>query len=160
MTSQNTATFTRPSDTEFAMSRQFDAPRKQVFAAYTDPEAIAQWWGQRDSTTVVDQHDCRPGGTWRYIQKHPDQGIEYAFRGEYLEVQAPERLVNTFEFEGMPGHVVIDTAVFEELDGKTRVTVISKFDTKEERDGMLQTGMEDGANESWDQLDEYLASSS
>lgn len=157
MTSQNTSTFTKPSDTEIAMARVFDAPRESVFTAYTDPAAIAQWWGQRSSTTVVDKQETIPGGQWRYVQKHPEQGIEYAFHGEYREVAPNERLISTFEFEGMPGHVVVDTAEFEALDGKTKVTVTSKFDTKEERDGMLQSGMEEGANESWDQLADYLA---
>lgn len=158
MTEQNTTTFTKPSDTEFAMSRMFNAPRERVYQAYTDPAAISQWWGQRDSETVVDKSDVRPGGEWRYIQKHPDQGAEYAFKGEYREVVPNERIVNTFEFEPMPGHVVVDTVVFEDVDGQTKVTVTSSFDTKEERDGMLQTGMEEGANESWDQLAEYLGS--
>jgi uncharacterized protein YndB with AHSA1/START domain len=158
MTEQTTTTVTKPSDTQFAMSRVFDAPRELVYQAYTEPAAISKWWGLRSTTTTVDTMDVRPGGTWRYIQRG-EGGEEYAFKGEYREVVPNERLVNTFEFEPMPGHVVVDSAVFEDVDGKTRLTVTSTFDTQEERDGMLQTGMEDGANESWDRLAEYLAAS-
>jgi uncharacterized protein YndB with AHSA1/START domain len=149
-------TFTTPSDREIGMSRVFDAPRELVWAAYTDPKHVANWWGQRSSTTIVDKMDVRPGGEWRYIQRAPD-GTEYAFRGEYREIVPPEKLVSTFEFEGMPGQVVVDSATFEEQNGKTTVTVLSTFDSKEARDGMLQSGMEEGANESWDRLAELLA---
>lgn len=158
MTNGNTASsLTTPSDREIVMTRVFDAPRELVFNAYTDPEAVPQWWGLRRSTTIVDRMDVRPGGTWRFIQREAD-GNEYAFNGEYLEVTPPERLVNTFEFELMPGHIIEDTATFEDLGGKTRVTVTSLFANVEDRDGMLQSGMEEGAVESWDRLAEYLAS--
>jgi uncharacterized protein YndB with AHSA1/START domain len=151
-----TSTASATTDREYVMSRVFDAPRDLVFKAYTDPEIVPQWWGQRASTTIVDKSDVRTGGSWRYVQREAD-GTEYAFRGEYLEVTPPERIVNTFEFEPMPGHIVTDTAVFEEIDGKTKLTVTSLFDTVEDLKGMLETGMESGANESWDLLAEYLA---
>jgi uncharacterized protein YndB with AHSA1/START domain len=153
--SATTTTLSKPSPREIMMTRVFDAPRELVFKAYTDPEHVPHWWGQRGATTIVDQMDVRPGGAWRYIQREAN-GEEYAFRGEYREVAPPERLVYTFEFEGMPGHVVVDTATFEEHDGKTTVTVSSLFDTVEDRDGMLESGMESGANESWDRLAELL----
>lgn len=149
-------TFTTESDREIGMRRVFNAPRALVFAAYTDPKHIPNWWGGRGSTTIVDTMDVRPGGKWRYIQRAAD-GAEYAFRGEFLEVVPPEKLVLTFEFEGMPGQIVTDTATFAEEDGKTTVTVISRFDTTEARDGMIASGMEAGANESWDRLEELLA---
>ncbi len=152
---ESTTSMTIVSDVEIAMSRVFDAPRDLVFRAYTTPEMVAQWWGQRASTTIVDKLDLRPGGQWRYIQREAD-GTEYAFSGEYREVTPPERLVNTFEFEPMPGHVIVDTAVFEDLDGQTKVTVTSVFQSVEDRDGMLASGMEGGANESWDRLGELL----
>lgn len=148
-------TFSRLSDREYVMTRVFDAPRDLVFAAYTDPKHIPRWWGQRSSTTIVDKMDVRPGGGWRYIQRDPD-GNEYAFNGEYREIVPPERLVSTFEFEGMPGHVVVDSATFAEIDGKTTVTVTSLFQSAEDLDGMLDSGMESGANESWDRLAELL----
>lgn len=156
MTDHNPSSMTILSDLEIAMTRVFDAPRDLVFKAYTDPEMIPQWWGQRSSTTIVDQLDLRPGGAWRFIQREPG-GIEYAFNGQYREVTPPERLVNTFEFEMMPGHVIVDTATFEEIDAKTKVTVTSLFANVEDRDGMLSSGMEAGANESWDRLAELLA---
>jgi uncharacterized protein YndB with AHSA1/START domain len=149
-------TFVTPSDREIIMERVFDAPRERVFKAYTDPKAIPLWWGPRRYTTIVEKMDVRPGGTWRYISRGSD-GAEFAFHGVYREIVRPKRIVTTFEFEGTPGHVVVDTATFEEHDGKTKVTVTSRFETVEDRDEMVKTGMEEGARESWDRLAEYLA---
>ncbi len=149
-------TFTVVSDLELKMSRVFDAPRELVFAVYTDPKHVPHWWGPRDMTTIVDTMDVRPGGIWRFIHHGPD-GTEWAFNGEYREVAPPERLVSTFIFEGMPDKVVVDSATFKEQDGKTIVTVISRFESIEDRDGMLQSGMESGAAETWNRLAELLA---
>jgi uncharacterized protein YndB with AHSA1/START domain len=152
----NKSTLTLPSDLEIQMTRLFEAPRELIFKAHTDPKLMAKWWGQRNTTTVIDKLDLRPGGAWRFVQRD-DQGNEYAFRGEYREIVAPERLVNTFEWEGMPGHIVVDTLTLEELgNGKTLMTTRSLFASKEDRDGMLASGMEGGADESWDQLAELL----
>jgi len=151
-----TATITTPTDREIHTERVFDAPRDRVFAAYTDPELIPQWWGPRDSTTVVDQMDLRPGGSWRFVIHHAD-GRENAFRGTYREISAPERIVQTFEWEGMPGHVAVETATFEDLGGRTKVATTSLFHTTDERDGALSSGMEDGTNETYARLDELLA---
>ena len=140
----------------FSMSRVFDAPRELVWKVYTDPAFVPRWWGPRDVTTVVDKMDVSVGGVWRYIQRDA-QGDEYGFNGVFKVVEAPERLTYTFEFEPMAGHIVTDTITFEELpDGKTRVTARSKFDTLEDLEGMLQSGMESGANESWDRMEELL----
>jgi uncharacterized protein YndB with AHSA1/START domain len=147
---------TLPSDLEIAMTRVFDAPRALVYKAHTDPELIPRWWGQRGNTLIVDKMDVKPGGAWRFVQKASD-GSEYAFRGEYREVVPPERLAYTFEFEGMPGKVLVETIAFTESDGKTTLTSVSVFDTKEDRDGMLATGMEAGAAEGYDRLAELLA---
>ncbi len=153
----STSTLTLPSEREIVMTRVFDAPRELVFKAYTDPKLIPQWWGLRSNTTTVDKMDVRPGGVWRFVQSSAD-GNQDGFRGEYREIIPPQRLVNTFEWEGMPGHIVVDTAIFEELPGqKTRLTVTSLFASVEDRDGMLASGMEDGANETWDRLAELLA---
>jgi uncharacterized protein YndB with AHSA1/START domain len=145
-----------PSDREIVSERVFDAPRERVFAAYTDPELIPEWWGPRRMTTIVDQMDVRPGGAWRFIMREPD-GQETGFRGTYREVTPPEEIVQTFEWEGMPGHVIIETARFEDLGGRTKVTTTSLFHTTEERDGMLASGMERGLTESHDRLAELLA---
>ena len=151
------STLTLPSDREIVMERVFDAPRELVFKAYTDPKLIPQWWGQRNTTTTVDKMEVKPGGLWRFVQRDAD-GNEYAFNGEYREIVPPKRLVNTFEFEGMPGHIVVDTATFEELPGgKTKLTVTSLFASVEDRDGMLNSGMEGEAIETWDRLAELLA---
>ena len=151
-----TTVVTTPSDREIVSERVFDAPRDRVFAAYTDPELIPQWWGPRGTTTIVDQMDVRPGGAWRFVNRGSD-GSETAFRGTYREVTPPERIVQTFEWEGMPGHVVVETATFEDLGGRTKVTATSLFHTSEERDGMLASGMESGLTETHDRLAELLA---
>jgi uncharacterized protein YndB with AHSA1/START domain len=150
-------TLTIPSDTEIVMTREFDAPRELIFKAYTDPELIPKWWGLRDNVTTVDVMDVQPGGKWRYVQRSPD-GQEFAFRGEYREVTPPERLVSTFEWEGMPGHVIVDTLTLEEKNGRTILTTTSVFASKDDRDGMIASGMESGAAESHDRLAELLAS--
>jgi uncharacterized protein YndB with AHSA1/START domain len=148
-------TFTTPSDREIRMTRVFNAPRELVFQAHTDPQHVPNWWGQRHTTTIVDVMDVRPGGAWRFVQRDPE-GNEYGFRGEYREVVPPERLVYTFEYEGMPGHILVETVTFEEHDGKTTVSSTSVFTSVEDRDGMLESGMESGAIESWDRLEELL----
>jgi uncharacterized protein YndB with AHSA1/START domain len=151
-------TTTLPSDREIEMTREFDAPRELVFKAFTDPELIPRWWGQRNSTTIVDKLDLRPGGLWRFVQRTPD-GTEHAFNGEFREIVPPVRLAYTFEYESMAGHIVIDTVDFEEIDGKTKVITRSLFQSVEDRDGMLNSGMEAGAAESYDRLAELLVTS-
>ena len=130
------------SDTEIAMTRVFDAPRKLVWEAYTNPKHIPHWWGLRGAATIVDKMDVRPGGLWRYIQRAPD-GTEYAFNGVYREVVPPSRLVSTFEFEPMPGHVSVDTLTFVEQEGKTTMTTHELFQPREDRDGTIVLGPTD-----------------
>jgi uncharacterized protein YndB with AHSA1/START domain len=149
------ATITTPTDREIHIEREFDAPRDRVFAVYTDPALIPEWWGPRGTTTIVDQMEVRPGGRWRFIARDAD-GSETAFRGTYREITPPERIVQTFEWEGMPGHVTVETATFEDLGDRTKVTTTSVFHTTEERDGMLGSGMEGGMNETYARLDELL----
>ncbi len=151
-----TAIVTTPTEREIHIERVFNAPRDEVFSAYTDPELIPEWWGPRDTTTVVDQMDVRAGGSWRFVMRDSD-GSESGFRGTYREVTPPERIVQTFEWEGMPGHVSVETATFEDLGDRTKVTTVSIFHTTEERDGMLGSGMETGMNETYARLDELLA---
>jgi uncharacterized protein YndB with AHSA1/START domain len=153
-----TATITTPTDREIKIVRVFDAPRDRVFAIYTDPALIPQWWGPRGTTARVDQMDVRAGGSWRFVLSG-DDGTETAFRGTYREVSPPERIVQTFEWEGMPGHVSVETATFEDLGDRTQVTTTSIFHTTHERDGMLGSGMERGLNETYARLDELLAGS-
>jgi uncharacterized protein YndB with AHSA1/START domain len=150
------ATLTTPSEREIRVERVFDAPRERVFAVYTDPELIPEWWGPHGTRTGVDRMEPRTGGDWRFVSQTSD-GSETAFRGTYREVTAPERIVQTFEWEGMPGYVSLETATFEDLGDRTKVTTVSIFYTAEERDGMLGAGMEGGMNETFDRLDEVLA---
>ena len=151
-----TATITTPSDREIHIERIFDAPRDRVFAVWTDPALIPEWYGPRGTTTIVDTMDVRSGGDWRFVSRGSDGSVT-AFRGTYREVTAPERIVQTFEWEDMPGHVAVETATFEDLGERTKVTTTAIFHTVEERDGMLGSGMEGGMNETYARLDELLA---
>jgi uncharacterized protein YndB with AHSA1/START domain len=151
-----TATVTKPTDREIHIERVVDAPRDRVFAAFTNPELIPEWWGPRGTATVVDRMDVEAGGGWRFVSRDSDGG-ETAFRGTYREITPPERIVQTFEWEGMPGHVSVETAEFEDLGDRTKVVTTSIFHTTEERDGMLDSGMERGMNETYERLDELLA---
>ena len=148
-------TLTLPSDREIVLTRIFDAPRELVFKGCTDPSLISQWWGQRGFTTIIDRMDVRPSGVWRFLQRDPD-GNEYAFNGVYREIAAPRRIVSTFEFEGMPGRVSLETLTLEDHAGKTKLRSTSVFQTVEDRDGMLQSGMEEGAAETYDRFAELL----
>ncbi len=146
-----------PGKQEIIMSRVFDAPRELIFKVMTDPKHIPQWWGKRTQTTIVDKMDVKPGGLWRFVQRD-QQGNEFAFHGVYHSITAPERVIDTFEFEGMPGHVILETMTLEaQANGKTRLTVSSVFQSVADRDGMLSSGMEEGSNESYDRLEELLA---
>jgi uncharacterized protein YndB with AHSA1/START domain len=155
--SKNKLVVTLPSDTEIKQTRDFDAPRDLVYKVMTDPDLVPKWWGLRENTTRIDAMDLRPGGKWRFVQADM-QGNEHAFRGEYSEIVPNERTVATFEYEPLAGHICVEHTTYEDLgDNRTRVTTVSKFDSQEDRDGMLQSGMESGANESMDQAEELLA---
>ena len=145
---------TTPADREIRIERIFDAPRERVWRAFTDPELVKQWWG-RGNRLVIERMEVERGGHWRFVEHAPD-GV-HGFEGRYREVTPMERLVQTFEWDGMPGYVVIETAVFEDLgDGRTRVVNTSLFHTTEERDGMLHSGMQQGLEQSYAALDRLL----
>jgi uncharacterized protein YndB with AHSA1/START domain len=144
-----------PGSQMITLTREFNAPRELVFKAMTDPNLVTQWWGFRNTTTTIDKLEAKAGGVWRFVDRDAD-GNEFAFRGVYHDVTRPERLVYTFEFEGMPGHVLLETILLEERDGKTFVTDSSVFQSVEARDGMLEAGLESGAAESWSMMDELL----
>jgi uncharacterized protein YndB with AHSA1/START domain len=147
-----------PGKQEILITREFDAPRELVFKAFTDPELVPQWWGPRRLSTEVDTMDVRPGGQWRFINRDAE-GNEYAFHGVYHQVLAPERVIDTFEFEGLPetGHVTLETMKLEELPGgRTRLITQSVFQSVADRDGMLESGMESGVNDTYDRLAELL----
>jgi len=147
-----------PGKQEILITREFDAPRELVFKACTDPQLIPQWWGPRNLSTEVDKLDLRPGGQWRFINRDAD-GKAYAFHGVYHEVLAPERIIDTFEFEGLPetGHVTLETMKLEALPaGRTKLIAQSVFQSVADRDGMLQSGMEAGVKETYERLAELL----
>jgi uncharacterized protein YndB with AHSA1/START domain len=147
---------TRVSDTELRLTREFDAPRDLVWKAMTDPALMSRWWGPRRYKTVVDTMDVRPGGKWRMRNIAADGG-EHAFRGEFREVVPSERLVWTVEYEPLPGHSSVETMTLTERDGRTLLTVRDQFSSKEDLDGMVNSGMESGARETYERLDELLA---
>jgi uncharacterized protein YndB with AHSA1/START domain len=140
-----------PGRHDIVITRSFDAPRELVFKALTDPKLIPNWWGPSKYSTDVEQMDVRFGGVWRFVQRDAD-GNEFAFRGVYHHVSAPERSISTFEWEGLPGHVALHTVSLEEVDGKTRYTSVSVFQTVADRDGMVQSGMDAGVHEGMDRL--------
>ena len=158
MATKTTTVLAEPGKQEILVTREFDAPRELVFKAFTDPTLVPQWWGPRHLSTEVDRMDVRPGGQWRFINRDAE-GNEYAFHGVYHEILAPERVIDTFEFEGLPetGHVTLETMKLEALPGgRTRLSVQSVFQSVADRDGMLQTDMEEGVNETYDRLAELL----
>jgi uncharacterized protein YndB with AHSA1/START domain len=143
-------------DREIRVERVFDAPRDRVYDAYTNPDLVPEWWGPHDTTTVVDYMDVRVGGGWRFVGTDSD-GNEAAFRGTYREVVPNERIEQTFEWEGLPGHISVERAEFEDLGDQTRVVTTTMFMTQEDRDGMISSGMEKGMNETFERLDALLA---
>lgn len=145
-----------PGRHDMTVIRVYDAPRELVYKAWTDPEAIPQWWGPAYLTTTVDKMEVRKGGLWRFVQRDA-QGNEYAFNGVYHEALAPERLILTWEWEGLPGHVLLQTVTFEaQPDGGTKITDSAVFQSVADRDGMLQGGAEEGAV-MYDRFAEVLA---
>jgi uncharacterized protein YndB with AHSA1/START domain len=149
------ATVTTPTDRSIRIERVFDAPRDRVWRAFTDPKLVAQWWG-RGNKLVIERLELERGGHWRFVEHSPD-GV-HGFEGRFREVTPPSRLVQTFEWDGMPGYVIIETIEFEEAgSGRTKVVNTSLFYATEERDGMLASGMEEGLDQSYAALDRLLA---
>ncbi len=144
-----------PGSHAITVTRLFDAPRELVYKAYTNPQLLPKWWGPRRYTTTVDKMEVRQGGIWRFVQRDAD-GNEEAFHGVYHAAIAPELLIYTFEWEGMPGHVLLETVTLADQAGKTLMTDLSVFQSVEDRDGMYQSGMQEGATESLDRIAELL----
>jgi uncharacterized protein YndB with AHSA1/START domain len=145
-----------PGKPEIIITRTYDAPRELVFQVFTDPKLLPQWWGPKYLTTTVEKMVVKPGGSWRFIQR--DQpGNVYAFHGVYHTVKPPESVIYTFEFDGMPGHVLLETVTFEDHGSKTKVIEHMVFQSVEDRDGMVDTGMEAGTTESMDRFARLLA---
>ncbi|QSQ21852.1 SRPBCC family protein [Pyxidicoccus parkwayensis] len=150
-------TVATPTDREIRTERVFNASRERVWQAMTDPKLVAQWWG-RGNKLVIEKLEVQRGGHWRFVE-HAPSGLQ-GFEGRFREVTPPERLVQTFEWDGMPGHVIINTTVLHDLgDGRTKLVNTSLFHTPEERDGMLNSGMTTGLEQSYRALDALLMKS-
>jgi uncharacterized protein YndB with AHSA1/START domain len=145
-----------PAMPQIIITREFDGPPDLVFRAYTDPEMLVQWLGPRDLTLTVDRFDVRDGGKWRYVHRDAE-GSEYGFHGVFHGDPSPNGIVQTFEYEGVPGHVKLDTVTFEDRLGRTLVRTVSSFQSLEDRDGMIASGMERGVVDSGERLDALLA---
>lgn len=158
MTENKTKITAEPGKQELFITREFDAPRERVFKAFTDPKLYAQWLGPKGFTMKVEKFEPKSGGSYRFIHKDKD-GNEFPFHGVIHEVSPPEKIIQTFEFEGWPekGRVSLETAKFEALPGnRTRVSSQSVFQSVADRDNMMQSDMETGVNEGYERLDELL----
>jgi uncharacterized protein YndB with AHSA1/START domain len=157
MPSKNKVTVTaEPSKQELFITREFDAPRDLVYKAHIDPKLYVQWLGPHGYEMVLEKFEPVSGGKYRYIHKDKD-GSEYGFHGTFHEMSI-ENMVQTFEFEGYPGHVSLDAMTLEELpEGRTKATIHSVFQSVSDRDGMIQNGMETGVREGYERLDDILA---
>ena len=145
-----------PGVPQILANRRLDAPAELVFRALTEPDLLVQWLGPRGLTMTIDRFDVRDGGRWRYVHTD-DAGNAYGFHGVFHGTPSLEGIVQTFEFEGAPGHVQMDTATFEDEEGKTVLHMNSVFQSVEARDAMLRSGMEEGMNEGFERLDDLLA---
>ena len=152
------AVITLPSDTEYLITRAFDAPPDLVFKALTTTELVQRWWGFETSEWLVCEIDLRVGGKWRYVTR--DEGMEVGFHGAYREIKPPHRLVFTEMYEGVPDpgpdNYPLNTVTLEELDGVTTMTVLVQHTSKEDRDAVLASGMESGMQVSYDRLEDLV----
>jgi uncharacterized protein YndB with AHSA1/START domain len=154
-----TTILAEPGRQEVYITREFDAPRTLVFEAFSDKDILVQWVGPREMTMRFETFEPRAGGSYRYIQSLPN-GMEFGFHGVCHEHTAPERIIQTMEFEGLPerGHALLEIVQFEDLPGdRTKVTIQSVFRSVQDRDGMVQSGMEHGVVTSHERLDELIA---
>ena len=162
-TSSGTATVTLPTDEQILITREFDAPKHLVFEAWTRPDLVKRWWHAKRGEMTVAEIDLRVGGKWRYAMLTED-GIEVAFHGEYLQIVPNERIVSTETYEGVPEDVseedatTVNTATFTEADGRTTVTILVQAPSKESRDAIVESGMEDGLQDALDLLEETAVS--
>lgn len=158
MSSKNKINVTaEPGKQDVIITREFDAPRELVYRAHIDPELYSQWLGPRGYEMILETFEPYSGGRYRYIHKDPE-GNEFGFHGVFHEI-SEDLLIQTFEFEGLPekGHVTLDTMRLEKLPGdRTKITIQSIFQSAADRDGMIQSGMEQGMREGYERLDEIL----
>ena len=157
VTSSRRAVVTLPEDTQILITREFDAPARLVYRAWTEPELVRRWWsGDRGEVTSA-EIDLRVGGTWRYVMT-ANAGFEVAFHGEYRELVPAERVVSTEVFEGMPDAEALSTVTFTEADGRTTLRILVEHSSQEHRDMHINSGMEEGMQESLAALEEVARS--
>jgi uncharacterized protein YndB with AHSA1/START domain len=152
-----TATVTLPADDQILITREFNAPAHLVYKAWTTPELVKRWWHAKRGEVTVAEIDLRVGGAWRSVMI-TEGGFEVAFHGEYREIVPNERLVSTEVYEGMPDAEALNTLTFTEVDGRTRVEMLVQHQTKEHRDGHVNSGMEAGLQDALDLLEELAIS--
>ena len=161
VTTSRSAKVTLPTDEQILVTREFDAPRHLVYKAMTTPELVRRWWHAKRGEVTVCEIDLRVGGKWRYAMVTPD-GTEVAFHGDYIEIVPNERIVAREIYEGVPADVVaeeINTSTFEDAgEGRTKLTLLIQTPSKDARDAMLETGMEDGLQDALDLLEETASS--
>jgi uncharacterized protein YndB with AHSA1/START domain len=157
MVSNGTATVTLPSDEQILITREFDAPKHLVYKAWTTPELVKRWWSAKRGEVTVADIDLRVGGKWRYVMI-ASEGFEVGFHGEYREIVPNERLVSTEVYEGMPDAEALNTLTLTESDGRTTLTILVEHTSKEDRDGHINSGMEDGMQDALDLLEEVAVS--
>lgn len=145
-----------PGIPQILITREFDATPEVLFRAYTDPELLVRWVGPRRLTMTVDRLENRDGGTWRFVHQDANKH-EFGFHGVIHGTPSVNGIVRTFEFEGFPGHISLETLTFEGRGSKTVVRTNSVFQSVEDRDGTIESGMESGLNESMDRLEEVIA---
>jgi uncharacterized protein YndB with AHSA1/START domain len=150
-----TAITAEPGIPQIVITREFDAARDLVFRAHIDPDLLVQWLGPRDLAMTIDKYEARDGGTWRYVHADAD-GSTYGFHGVFHGDPSPDAIVQTFEFEGAAGHVCLQTATLTERDGKTLMRTVTAFQSVEDRDAMVASGMEHGVHDSHERLTELL----
>jgi uncharacterized protein YndB with AHSA1/START domain len=160
MTDSAMATVTLPTDEQILITREFDAPRHLVYRAWTTPELVRRWWSGHQGQMTVAEIDLRVGGRWRYVMV-AEGGFEVAFHGEYREIVPNERIVNTqvYELPGAPeGEGALNIVTFTEVGGRTTLTLLAQTATKEERDAILNSGMEVGMQEQMELLEQLAIS--
>jgi uncharacterized protein YndB with AHSA1/START domain len=156
-TSSGTALVTLPTDTQYLITREFDAPRHLVYRAWTTPELVARWWYAERGEMTATEIDLRVGGRWRFAMVTPT-GVEVAFHGEYREIVPDERLVWTEIYEDMPEAETLQTMTLTERDGRTTMTVLAEHATRSDRDAVIASGMEDGLRDALNLLERVAVS--
>jgi uncharacterized protein YndB with AHSA1/START domain len=160
-TGNRSATVTLPTDDQILITREFDAPKHLVYKAWTTPDLVSRWWNAKRGEVTIAEIDLRVGGTWRYVMV-ADDGSEVGFHGVYREIVPNERVVSTEVYEGASeaeqGEGTLNTATFEEADGRTTLTILVQAPSKEIRDAIIESGMEDGLQDALDLLEQVAIS--